>query len=158
MKKTLLKDGVSTQKREGEKKGYWSEEYHANGYESLAIVMYSEMNKETFAQVKQPVFLGYYFKNEKEKDMVVSVAKMQEMFGQLGTAPALKKEMPFPKTGDHVIASSITSKDWQTVLFNSIEFLEKVVGVPAQPAYQQQVEQMTKATQLLDSIPFEKKN
>ena len=60
--------------------------------------------------------------------------------------------MHFPKTGDHVIASSITSKDWQTVLFNSIEFLEKVVGVPAQPAYQQQVEQMTKATQLLDSI------
>jgi hypothetical protein len=51
-----------------------------------------------------------------------------------------------------VIASSITSKDWQTVLFSSIEFLEKVVGVPAQPAYQQQVEQMTRANQLLDSI------
>ncbi len=152
MKKTLLKDGVSTQKREGEKRAYWSEEYHANGFESLAIVMYSEMNKETFAQVKQPVFMGYYFKNEKEKDMVVSVAKMQEMFGQLGTAPALKKEMPFPKTGDHVIASSITSKDWQTVLFQTIDYLEKVAKVPANPAYQQQVEQMTKATQLLDSI------
>jgi hypothetical protein len=77
---------------------------------------------------------------------------MKEMYNQLGTPAALKKELPFPKTGDHVIASSITSKDWQTVLFSSIEFLEKVVGVPAQEVYQQQVQQMTKANQLLDSI------
>jgi hypothetical protein len=90
--------------------------------------------------------------------MVVSVSKMQEMFGQLGTAPTLKKEMAFPKTGDHVIASSITSQDWQSVLFQTIDFLEKVTQVPANPAYQQQVEQMTKANQLLDSIPFEKQN
>jgi hypothetical protein len=38
------------------------------------------------------------------------------------------------------------------VLFSTIEFLEKVAKVPANPAYQQQVEQMTKANQLLDSI------
>ena len=158
MKKTLLEDGVMNQQREGEKGDYWSEEYHANGYQSLAVLLYSEMNEETFAKVKQPVFMGYYYKNEQEKDMVVSVSKMQEMFGQLGTAPALKKEMAFPKTGDHVIASSITSQDWQTVLFQTIDFLEKVTQVPANPAYQSQVEQMTKANQLLDSIPFEKQN
>ncbi len=158
MKKTLLEDGVMNQQREGEKGAYWSEEYHANGYESLAVLLYSEMNEETFAKVKQPVFMGYYYKNDQEKDMVVSVSKMQEMFGQLGTAPALKKELAFPKTGDHVIASSITSQDWQTVLFQTIDFLEKVTQVPANPAYQNQVEQMTKANQLLDSIPFEKKN
>jgi pimeloyl-ACP methyl ester carboxylesterase len=158
MKKTLLDDGVMNQQREGEKGDYWSEEYHANGYQSLAVLLYSEMNEETFAKVKQPVFMGYYYKNEQEKDMVVSVSKMQEMFGQLGTAPALKKELAFPKTGDHVIASSITSQDWQTVLFQTIDFLEKVTQVPANPAYQNQVEQMTKANQLLDSIPFEKQN
>jgi hypothetical protein len=60
--------------------------------------------------------------------------------------------MPFPKTGDHVIASSITSQDWQSVLFSTIEFLEKVAKVPANPAYQQQVEEMTIANRLLDSI------
>ncbi len=158
MKKTLLEDGVMNQQREGEKGDYWSEEYHANGYESLAVLLYSEMNEETFAKVKQPVFMGYYYKNDQEKDMVVSVSKMQEMFGQLGTAPALKKELAFPKTGDHVIASSITSQDWQTVLFQTIDFLEKVTQVPANPAYQNQVEQMTKANQLLDSIPFEGQN
>ena len=69
-----------------------------------------------------------------------------------------KKEMAFPKTGDHVIASSITSKDWQTVLFQTINFLENVTQIPANPAYQEQVEQMTKATQLLDSIPLKKNN
>lgn len=152
MKKTMLKNGVNKQPREGEKGAYWSEEYHANGYESLAVLLYSEMNQTTFAKVKQPVFMGYYFKNEKEKDMVVSVPKMQEMYSQLGTPTALKKEMAFPKTGDHVIASSITSQDWQGVLFSTIEFLEKVGKVPANSAYQQQVEQMTEASRLLDSI------
>lgn len=158
LKKTLLEDGVMNQPREGEKGDYWSEEYHANGYQSLAVLLYSEMNEETFAKVKQPVFMGYYYKNDQEKDMVVSVSKMQEMFGQLGTAPALKKEMAFPKTGDHVIASSITSQDWQTVLFQTIDFLENVTQIPANSAYQQQVEQMTKANQLLDSIPFKKQD
>jgi pimeloyl-ACP methyl ester carboxylesterase len=152
MKETMLENGVNKQPREGEKGAYWSEEYHANGYESLAVLLYSEMNQATFAKVKQPVFMGYYYKNEKEKDMVVSVDKMKEMYGQLGTPAALKKEMPFPKTGDHVIASSITSQDWQSVLFSTIEFLEKVANIPANPAYQQQVEEMTMANRLLDSI------
>jgi len=152
MKHTLLENGVNYQAREGEKGDYWSEEYHANGYESLAVLMYSAMVPETFSKVKQPVFLGYYFKNENEKDKVVSVAKMQEMFTQLGTPTDKKKELAFPNTGDHVIASSITSNDWQSVLFQTIDFLEHVAKVPANAAYQSRVAEMTEATRLLDSI------
>ena len=79
-------------------------------------------------------------------------AKMQEMFTQLGTPADRKKEMAFPNTGDHVIASSITSNDWQGVLFQTIDFLEHVAKVPANAAYQSRVAEMTEATRLLDSI------
>ena len=108
---------------------YWSEDYHINGYESLAQLLYSEMNEETFNKITQPLFMGYYYKSEEEQDFVVSVPKMLEMFEQINTAESLKKKRAFPNAGDHVIASSITSGDWEGVLFTSIEFLEKTVGI-----------------------------
>jgi hypothetical protein len=139
-------------KRTGEKGQFWSEVQHVNAYESLAILMYSNMNQETFQKVTQPLFMGYYYKSEQEQDFVVSVPKMLEMYSQLGTDPALKKEMAFPKTGDHVIASSITSQDWQSVLFGTIDFLENVAKVPAKAAYQERVKQMTEANELMKKV------
>lgn len=125
----LLKGGVRNSQREGDKAKYWSEEYHVNGFESLAILLRSKMNAGTFQKIKIPVFLGYYYKNDQEQDFVVSVPKMLEMYDQLGTPDSLKRKIAFPETGDHVIASSITSKDWESVLLETINFLEKVVGI-----------------------------
>jgi esterase/lipase len=152
MEKTMMKNSVLHQDRQGEKKAYWSEDYHINGYESLATILYSEMNSETFAKVKQPLFLGYYYKSEEEQDFVVSVPKMQEMFKELGTPTELKREQAFPKAGDHVIASSITSDDWQGVLFSTIDFLENVAKIPPKPEFQKQIDEMTKAKELMDKI------
>ncbi|MFN3999074.1 alpha/beta hydrolase [Algoriphagus sp.] len=142
MEKTMMDNKVIHQNREGEKKAYWSEDYHINGYESLATLVYSEMKPETFAKIKQPLFLGYYYKSAEEQDFVVSVPKMLEMYSQLGTAAELKKEQAFPKAGDHVISSEITSKDWEGVLFSTIDFLEKVAKVPAKSAYQNQIDEL----------------
>ncbi len=128
---TAAENGVVHMDREGEKKMYWSEDYHVKGYESLAQVMYSEMNEETFSEIKQPLFLGYYYKNEEEQDMVVSVPKMLEMFEQVSTPENMKQSLEFPETGDHVVASSITSNDWEGVLFKTIDFLQNTVGIPA---------------------------
>jgi len=152
MEKTMTKNGVMDMKRTGEKAQYWSEVQHLNAYESLAILLYSEMNAETFSKIHQPVFLGYYYKNDAEQDPVVSVPKMLEMYSQLGTPENLKREQAFPKTGDHVIASSITSNDWQGVLFSTIDFLENVVKIPANPKYQEKVDEMTQAKELVESL------
>ncbi len=150
MEKTMMDNKVIHQNREGEKKAYWSEDYHINGYESLATLVYSEMKPETFAKIKQPLFLGYYYKSAEEQDFVVSVPKMLEMYSQLGTVEALKKEQAFPKAGDHVIASEITSKDWQGVLFTTIDFLEKVAKVPAKSAYQNQIDELIQAKGVME--------
>jgi pimeloyl-ACP methyl ester carboxylesterase len=145
MEITLMENKVLNQKRTGEKLAYWSEQIHINGYESLAVLMYSEMNKTTFQKVKQPVFLGYFFKNEAEQDPVVSVPKMLEMFDQLGTPANIKFKKAFPKAGDHVIASSVTSKDWEGVMFSTIDFLENTVGIPSKAEYQDQVNSIIRA-------------
>lgn len=151
MEKFAMKKGVIHEERVGEKKAYWSEDYHINAYVSLATLVYSEMNADTFSKVKQPLFLGYYYKNEQEQDFVVSVPKMKEMYGELGTPANLKREQAFPNTGDHVIASSITSKDWQSVLFSTIDFLENVAKVPARPEFKERVDEMTSAKEMAES-------
>ncbi|UJP64350.1 alpha/beta hydrolase [Mongoliitalea daihaiensis] len=127
----VMENGVRTVKRDGDKAKYWSETYHVNGYEALAVLLRSKMVPETFQAIKTPVFLGYFYKNDSIQDFVVSVPKMQEMFQQLGTPNSFKREMAFPETGDHVIASSITSQDWETVLEQTIDFLENVVNLKA---------------------------
>lgn len=156
MEKTMTEDGVIDMKRTGEKAEYWSEVQHLNAYESLAVLLYSEMNAKTFAKIHQPLFLGYYYKDDKEQDPVVSVSKMLEMYGQVSTPETLKREKAFPKSGDHVIASSITSNDWQGVLFSTIDFLENVVKVPANPKYQKQVEEMARAKNMVEELDKKK--
>lgn len=141
MEKTAMKK-LAHQKREGEKALYWSEDYSINGYGSLAVIMYGNMNESTFKKIKQPLFLAYYYKDNEAQDNVVSVPKMLEMYDQLGTPDNLKRKKAFPNVGDHVIASSITSADWEGVLFSTIDFLENVVKIPAKPEYQEKVEEL----------------
>lgn len=142
MEWTMMEKKMLHQKREGEKAMYWSEDYHINGYESLAILMYSNMNTKTFEKIKQPLFLGYYYKDEQEQDRVVSVSSMLEMYDELGTPERLKSKKAFPKSGDHVIGSSITSGDWEGVLFATIDFLENVVKIPPRPEFQNKIDEM----------------
>ncbi|WP_317174587.1 alpha/beta hydrolase [Aquiflexum lacus] len=127
--KFQYENGVIINNREGEKAKYWSREYHLNGYRSLAVLLRSKMNAETFNEINTPLFLGYYYKNEEEQDFVVSVPKMLEMFDQVSTPDKLKVKKEFPETGDHVIASNITSNDWEGVLNETISFLEEVAGI-----------------------------
>lgn len=127
--KFQYENGVIINNREGEKAKYWSREYHLNGYRSLGVLLRSKMNADTFQKIKTPLFLAYYFKNEEEQDFVVSVPKILEMYEQVSTPENLKVKKAFPESGDHVIASEITSKDWEGVLEETILFLENVVGV-----------------------------
>lgn len=128
MKAVMTNDkGVQEVSREGDKAKYWADAYHINAYSSLAIMLRSKMNMKTFRQVDQPLFMGYFYKNEEIQDRVVSVPAMLEMFKQVSTPELLKNKKAFPESGDHVITSSITSASWEEVLDESINFLEQLL-------------------------------
>lgn len=152
MEMTMMKNKIIHQDRVGEKAMYWSEDYHINSYESLAIIMYSNMNENTFKKIKQPLFLAYYYKDNEAQDMVVSVPKMKEMYEQISTPIDLKREKAFPNSGDHVIGSSITSEDWEGVLFSTIDFLENVVKIPAKPEFQEKVDELLRVQESMGKI------
>jgi pimeloyl-ACP methyl ester carboxylesterase len=104
---------------------YWSTYYHVDAYYALFSMIDAINDSEIFNKVKCPVFLAYYYKNEEEQDDVVSVAAMQDMFSQLNSES--KKEIAFPQSGDHVIASNLRSGDWRGVQDSSWVFLKTEV-------------------------------
>ena len=108
-------------------KQYWNKPYRLEATVALEEMLETTMNKATFAKVKQPTLLLYYYKDEQHQDEVVKVSAMKEMFTALGTADSIKRATALPNTGDHVIASPIKSKDIASVESETKRYLEEVV-------------------------------
>jgi esterase/lipase len=122
--------GAPVKKFEQESKdhaNYWQLNYRIEALVALQNLVSNIMKSETFTKVKCPVFLGYYYKNDKEQDNTVSVPAMLKMYDELGSPMNLKEKIAFPNAGEHVIASSIRSKDWQSVENETDKFLSGIV-------------------------------
>jgi pimeloyl-ACP methyl ester carboxylesterase len=117
-----------------ERQKYWTNRYNIEALPQLQALLDHTMVPRTFKKVEQPVFMGYYYKNEEEQDKVVSVSAMLRMYNQLGTPDTLKHKKAFPEVGHHVIASHILSKDLTSVKKETFYFLENKMGLrPVKP-------------------------
>nr|WP_299345570.1 alpha/beta fold hydrolase [Allomuricauda sp.] len=114
-----------------ERKMYWTHKYRVEALTHLQALVDNTMVPETFEKITQPVFMGYFYKNDSIQDDVVSVPAMLKMFEQLGTAPSQKHKVAFPESGNHVMTSYITSKDLGSVQEETFEYLEEVLGLEA---------------------------
>ena len=110
-----------------EEKKYWTPKYRVEALTHLQALVDNTMVPETFEKVDQPVFLGYFYKNDSIQDKVVSVPAMLQMYDQLGTPEHLKRKIAFPEVGKHVMTSSITSKDLGAVKRKTYGFLDDVL-------------------------------
>lgn len=108
---------------------YWTKSYRLEGIAALRDLMKQTMTVETFENVREPVFMGYYFKDENNQDPVVSVDAMLEMYDHLGTIPEMKRKHAFAEVGRHVIASEFKSEDWQSVRDETYLFVEEIMNM-----------------------------
>ena len=108
---------------------YWNCRYRLEAVCYLQQLVESTMNRETFAKINKPVFLGYYYKNEQNQDHTVRVDAMLKMFDQLATPENLKQKIAFPEAGEHPIASKLFSKQWPDVEKASYAFAEEKLGL-----------------------------
>jgi pimeloyl-ACP methyl ester carboxylesterase len=112
---------------------YWYCRYRAEGTVYLQQLIDEKMNPELFRRVRCPVLMGYYYKDAENQDHVVSVDAALEMFNCLGTPASMRISRSFPNAGDHVIASSITSKCVSEVEKVTWDFSEKILNlIPTQ--------------------------
>ena len=108
---------------------YWTTKYRLEALTQLQALVAETMTEEAFERVQQPVFLGYYYKDEIHQDSTVSVPAMLRMFEQLGTPGDLKVKVAFSDVGAHVMTSHITSQDLESVQRETNRFLEGVLGL-----------------------------
>lgn len=108
-------------------KQYWNTPYRLESVVALQEMLESSMTEETFKKVHQPCLMLYYYKDEDHQDEVVKVSAMKSMFERLGTPDNLKRSLPLPNTGNHVIASPIKSADVASVEKETERFLEDIL-------------------------------
>jgi esterase/lipase len=108
---------------------YWNCKYRLEAVVYLQQLVEATMTKETFSKVNKPVFLGYYYKDEKNQDQTVKVDAMLKMYDQLGTPENLKQKVAFPEAGCHPIGCKLFSGAWQDVELASYQFAEKKLGL-----------------------------
>lgn len=128
-----LRNGGDPVMRYPVESGYWADAAHVDGYRALAALTRGGMLPATYARIRVPVFLGYYYRDAQRQDATVSVAAMQAMFAQLGTPPALRQAVDFPDAGNHVLASPIRSRAVPAVFAATCRFLAGQGGL-TQPA------------------------
>lgn len=110
-------------------KRHWQTTYRLEGVLAVQSLVEATMTAETFERIRQPVFVGCYFKNEEEQDPVVSVEAMRNMMPLLATKEKLKRLVEFPNAGAHVITSPFRSGDVEGVMQATRTFASEVMGL-----------------------------
>jgi esterase/lipase len=106
---------------------YWYNKYRVEALVYLQQLVRTTMKSSLFEKVSQPVFVGFYYKDEEHQDNVVSVDAMDWMYDNLGTPASAKELKAFPEAGAHVICSNLTSGSWQEVQLAIIDFISRKI-------------------------------
>ena len=112
-----------------QKLNYWTTRYRLECTLHLQKLMETGMRPEIFRRITSAVFMGYYYKNEEEKDEVVSIPAMLKMFDELGTPNNKKQKMAFPDAVYHVIGSYLTTSNYSQVEKVALSFLEEKLNI-----------------------------
>ncbi len=103
---------------------YWTTRYRLEALIQLQNMLEHGMQASCFNEIKVPVAMYYYHKNEKEQDDVVSVQAMLNMFEALGTPIADKVKVALPNAGVHAIPSGIWNQNTPELTNHSLNFMK----------------------------------
>lgn len=110
---------------------YWTKQYRIEGPLALQYLIQDNMTSETFQKIEQPLFVGYYYKNEEEQDFVVETAVIPPFVESTSTPDVQKRLVAFPDVGTHVMPCYLQSKDLESVKQETFKFIEEVIGIQA---------------------------
>lgn len=106
---------------------HWTTTYRIEGLVALQDLIEKTMTKTTFKKIKTPVFVGYYYKNKKEKDNIVSIDAMKNFYNQIQTPENQKVITPFSEVGGHVITNKYQKGGLDDVRKATFDFAKKII-------------------------------
>ena len=108
---------------------YWTTRYHLDGLHSLRHLVTKTMTPGVFGKIEQPVFVGYYYRDEDHQDEFVSVKTMHDFLRQISTSKKLRRIYQATNANTHPIASDLWNKRWQDVQDATTAFMEEVLDM-----------------------------
>ena len=106
---------------------YWYTRYRVEGIITLKAIIDETMTEENFNVINDPLYLSYYYKDDEHQDQVVSVKRIKEMFNQVSTPVAFKKEVALNDAGTHIIGSSLFNENLESVWSPLVSYCEEVL-------------------------------
>tara|TARA_B100001245_G_C22847089_1_gene407155 strand:- start:87 stop:1070 length:984 start_codon:yes stop_codon:yes gene_type:complete len=110
---------------EGDGLKYWTTTYRTEGLMTLQALLDQTMTTDIFEEVTQPYFLGYYYKNDQERDPTVSTDAMLWFDEHTSTPIDDKKVIAFPDAGTHVITNPLKAQNIEAVMDSTLAFIKK---------------------------------
>ena len=107
---------------------YWTMDYRLEGIIALKALIEETMYPDIFKKIKQPLFVGYYYKDEENRDKTVSIPAMKTFFEEINT-PADKKVIHAFPNGAHVMLSPLQSRNLDAVRKEIFGFAENILGL-----------------------------
>ncbi len=102
---------------------YWYTHYRLESLAVLQSMRHQLLNDSLYARIVQPVFAGYYYKDEDNRDEIVSISAIREMENKLGTPSGERLFHAFPDADAHVITSAYRSPEHDVVRREAARFL-----------------------------------
>ena len=122
-------EGRQIKHKQEEAKLYWDTIYPVSAVVQLQELLETAMVDSTFQKVTCPALTLYYYKDEKHQDAVVDASYIPKMHEALGTPAELKVIKALPEPEDHVIGSSIKSKNYRVVEDEILLFCKNTLQV-----------------------------
>ncbi|MDC0230854.1 alpha/beta hydrolase [Aureispira] len=112
-------------------KKWWINKYRIEGVITLKSLIKHTMTNEIFRSINQPVYLSYHYKNENEKDKLISIPRIIEAFDLFSTPNTKKRLVALGDVSGHCMASRFhsTEKQLDIVRKECYSFIENVLQI-----------------------------
>ena len=108
-------------------KKYWTTKNRIEAHIAMRDLLNQTMTNEVFKKITQPVFIGYYYRDEDNCDKIISIDAIDE-FGKTISTPKDKVSiLPFANARGHVISSIYMNKAWEDVQNAIFDFCDNKV-------------------------------
>ena len=107
---------------------YWTMDYRMEGVIALKALIEETMSSDISKKITQPLFIGYYYKDETHRDKTVSIPAMKTFFEEVSTPDEQKILHAFPN-GAHVMLSPLQTRNLDAVRKETFKFAEEVLGL-----------------------------
>ncbi len=106
---------------------YWTTKNRIEAHVAIRDLLNQTMTDDVFRKITQPVFIGYYYKNEEKRDKVISINALDKMGKTISTPKEKVTIIPFATARGHVISSSYMNNAWEDVQNAIFKFTDKSI-------------------------------